>query len=99
MGERVAMKVRDALNIIRNWPPVWRSIGRERKLLQGEVGVLADAYSNREAESAIFLVIRRCTQKFMGVIFLKDCSCRTRILSLLQANLGRPIKEIGDLEL
>jgi hypothetical protein len=96
---RAAVKIRDALNIHHTWPPAWTSMGRDRKLLEGEVGVLADAYSNDVAESAIFVVIRVCADKFIGVIFLNDQSCGSQILSLLQANIGRPIQEIGDLEL
>ena len=91
------MKIRDALNVIRTWPPVWRSLGQEKRLLQGEVGVLAEVY-NKPSESAIFVVIRKCSKRFLGVIFLKDCSVQARVLSLLQANVGRPIKEIGNLE-
>jgi hypothetical protein len=91
------MKVRDALTVIRSWPPVWREIGQSQKVLKGEVGVLTDVYT-KATESAIFVVIRACSQRFLGVIFLKDCSLKTRISSLLQSNIGRPMKEIGDLE-
>ena len=91
------MKVRNAFNVIQRWPPVWREIGRNQKMLQGEVGVLADVYT-KQAESAIFVVIKQCSKRFLGVIFLKDCSLKTRFLSLLEANIGRPMKEIGDLE-
>jgi hypothetical protein len=71
---------------------------RDRKLLTGEVGVLTDAYSNNQAENAIFVVIRFRAEKFFGALLFTDCSCRTQILSLLQANAGRSIREIGDLE-
>lgn len=91
------MKIRDAKDVIRNWPPVGTAAGRT-EVLRGEEGVLVDAYA-KKAESAIFVVIRRCAKKFIGVIFLSDCSIRTRILSLFQANLGRSLREIGDLEL
>jgi hypothetical protein len=93
------MKLRQyARRILREWPPVWTGMGRDRKLLRGEVGVLTDAYSNNQAESAIFVVIRFRAEKFIGALLFTDCSCRTRILSLLQANAGRSIREIGDLE-
>jgi hypothetical protein len=92
-----SMKLREALNVIRSWPPIWRGVGRNSKLLHGEVGVLADVYT-KPVESAIFVVIRKCSHKFTGVIFLKDYSLKTRVLSLLEANVGRPIKDIGDLE-
>ena len=94
------MKVRDiALRKIQTWPPVWTGLGRDRKVLRGEVGVLADAYSNNEAETAIFLVIRFRAQKFLGALLFNDCSCYKRMLSLLQANVGRPIREIADMEI
>ena len=92
------MKLRHALNLISNWPPVWSAIGRDKGILRGEHGVLDDAYSNNAAESTIFLIIRVCAKRFIGALFLKDCSCRTRVLDLLQANVGRPVREIGDLE-
>jgi hypothetical protein len=44
------------------------------------------------AESTIFLVVRVCAKKFIGALFPKDCSCRTRILELLQANVGRRLR-------
>ena len=94
----VTVKLREAVNVIRSWPPVWLSVGRDRKIERGEIGVLVNAYSRREPESAIFLETRRCKQKFTGVIFLKDCAWRTQLLSMLQANIGRPMREIGDLE-
>ena len=94
------MKVRNiALRAIRNWPPVWTGLGRDRKILRGEVGVLDEAYSNNEAETAIFIVIRYRAQKFIGALLLNDCSCAKRILSLLQSNVGRPIREIAELEI
>ena len=93
------MKIRQyARRFLREWPPVWTNMGRDRKLLRGELGVLTDAYSNNQAESAIFIVIRFRAEKFIGALLFTDCSFRTRILSLLQANTGRSIREIGDLE-
>jgi hypothetical protein len=96
--QRWRMKLRYALKVISNWPPVWTVIGREKDVLRGEVGVLDDAYSNNAAESTIFLVVRVCAKRFIGALFLKDCSCRTRVLQLLLTNIGRPMREIGDLE-
>jgi hypothetical protein len=93
------MKLRQyARRFLRNWPPVWIAMGRERKRIRGEVGVLTEAYSNNQAESAIFIVIRFRAESFIGVLLFSDCSWRTRILSLLQANAGRSMQEIGDLE-
>ena len=91
------MKFREARNVIRRWPPVWLALGRERKLLEGEDGVLADVYTKQQ-ESAIYVVVRKCSEKFLGVILLKDCTVQARLLNLLRANVGRPIREIGDLE-
>lgn len=93
------MKIRNiAPRSVRNWPPVWMGPAPEREILCGEVGVLADAYSNNETETAIFLVIRFRAQEFLGVLLFHDCSYYKRILSLLQANIGRPICEIAELE-
>lgn len=94
------MKVRNlAVSGVRNWPPVWTGLGHDRKVLRGEIGVLADAYSNNEAETAIFVIIRIEEQKFLGVLLFSDCSHYKSILSLLQANVGRSIREIAELEI
>ena len=91
------MQVRDAVDVIANWPPAW--MGTRGHRLAGEVGVLESAYSNNAAETVIFAEIRVGAERFIGAIFLSDVSRRTRILTLLQANVGRSIEEIGSLEL
>lgn len=93
------MKIRNiALHAVRNWPPVWLGLTPGREVLRGEVGVLADVYSKNETETAIFVVIRFRAREFLGALLFNDCSHYKRILSLLQANVGRPIREIAEME-
>jgi len=85
----------------RNWPPVW-TIARNGifKTVKGEVGVLRYVYT---AEGGIsnkcFLLIHYQSEAYTGCMIFQDYSFCTQIAQFLRDHIGRPIKEIGDLDL
>jgi len=85
---------------VRNWPPVWtlRRNGSV-KTLMGEAGVLKYVHSNTEMSNKCFLVIDFQSKTYVGSILCRDHSFCTQISDLLRDHIGRPIKEIGDLDL
>ncbi len=84
---------------VRNWPPVWTlTRNRSVKVVKGEVGVLKYVHSNSEL-SKCFLVIDYQSETYVGCILCRDHAFCNQISHLLRDHVGRPIKEIGDLDL
>ena len=85
---------------VRNWPPVWTlRKNHSVKTLMGEVGVLEYVHSNTEMSNRCFLVIDFQSKTYVGSILCRDHSFCTQISDFLRDHIGRPIKEIGDLDL
>jgi hypothetical protein len=83
-----------------NWPPVWTQvIDDETKTLRGEVGVLRYVHANTRISNKCFLVIEYTHRKYVGCLIFDDKTFCTQVTALLQLNIGRPIKDIGDLDL
>ena len=100
------MKLRDhplmSRGPIYNWPPVWTQSSRDNtylggtKTLRGEVGVLR--YVNSRISNKCFLVIEHERERYVGCLIFSDLSFCALMRSVLQTHLGRPIQEIGDLD-
>lgn len=97
------MKLRDhpALEIsgVHYWPPVWmHTQTRPFKRLEGEVGVFTGTKINDDLPSAIFLLMEFEQQRYMGFLTCGDPGFCDLLDRLLQDHIGRPVKEIGDLD-
>jgi len=89
---------------ISNWPPAWtmRGGGQEnsKNILRGEIGTLEQVvHSSIEPDARIFLVIQFAGKSYMGTLLFKDAVFCQLSAGVLEAHLGKTIKEIGDLEL
>lgn len=80
------------------WPPVCATRDGT-KTVTGEVGVLKYVHANRQGSNTCYLVIEYQNEKFVGSLMFTDTSVCTAVSGLLKQNIGRRIKEIGDLEL
>jgi hypothetical protein len=84
------------------WPPQWTKIeGLGDNKLTGEIGKLNSVSLSRlEPPTACYLLIEVGASSYMGAIMCDDDDdlCR-KIYDLLQNHIGKPIKEIGDLDL
>jgi hypothetical protein len=84
---------------VRNWPPVWTLTRNESaSTLRGEVGVLKYVHYNTIMSNKCFLVIDFQAESYIGSLIFKDHSLCKQISILLVDHIGRPIKDIGDLD-
>jgi len=84
---------------IPNWPPVWtqnQASGVRR--MDGEIGVLRYVHARIGPSNTCFLVIDYQSERFVGTLLFSDRTFCAQISDLLRGNIGRPIKEIGDLD-
>lgn len=82
-----------------NWPPRWtQRQGSLLKPVQGEVGVLKYVYSNHGSDSC-YLVIEYEKESYIACLMFDNAVFAGKVVALLRSNVGRPVKEIGDLEL
>jgi hypothetical protein len=82
------------------WPPKWtttRTDANDRPV--GEVGTLQQPLMNELMETKIFLFIDYNGSRYMGMLVFDNQKFCSEIFTLLKANVGRSIKEIGDLDL
>lgn len=85
---------------IPTWPPLWTQSTRPNlKTVKGEVGFLKYVHSGGDRSTKCYLVIEHEKQSFVGVLSLGNLRFCAQITGLLQGNIGRSIKEIGDLEI
>jgi hypothetical protein len=86
----------------RSWPPDWRGpYGPDNPLPSGEVGVLVGVEpppGNLRTPHCI-LVIECNGQEYIGSLRIDDENFLEDVLRLLRSSLGRPLSEIGSLDL
>ena len=80
------------------WPPKWTPTRLERDDKPvGEVGILEDVVMSNLIDNKIFLFMHHQSYRYMGFMGFDDRAFCVQLYRLLKANIGRPIKEIGDL--
>ena len=85
---------------MKTWPPLWSSVGGDKKdWPKGEVGTLQQAWLHDELDTCLFLFIEYNGHHYTGSMYFDDIGFCYEIDRVLKSNLGRPLKEIGDLEL
>ena len=97
------MKLRDhplmSYHGISNWPPVWvQNTSKGAKTLKGESGILKYVFMRQGPADRCYLTMEYQNQAFVGTLLFDHPTFCERICRLLQSNIGRSIKEIGDLE-
>jgi hypothetical protein len=85
---------------VTNWPPMWtQGIEKNKKIVRDEVGILRYVHDVSPRSKKIYLVIEYEREHYVGTLIFDDIPFRHQITNLLQQNIGRPIEEIGDLDL
>jgi len=80
-----------------NWPPRWTTTNHDHDDKPiGEVGNLEDVMMSDLINNKVFMFIRHRGCRYMGFMGFDDSIFCSQICSLLKANTGRSIKEIGD---
>ena len=86
-----------------SWPPTWTqsdaAMRTEVKSLRGEIGILRHVLRHDAMPNKCFLVIEHEGERWMGCLLVEDRAFCEQICDLLRTQLGRSIKEIGDLDL
>jgi hypothetical protein len=86
-------------NEIPNWPPQWQPlIIRSTELLQGEFGILKSAKPLMVDDKYLSVVIEHEGVQYAGLL-RTGALLRDQILELLQQLKGRPIEDIGDIDI
>jgi hypothetical protein len=82
------------------WPPKWTTTRTHANdMPAGEVGTLQQPLMNGLMGTKIFLFIDYNGSRYMGMLSFDDQIFCSKIFALLKANIGRSIKDIGDLDL
>jgi len=84
----------------RNWPPIWVSGDGSKtyKKNTGEIGILIATVLHDAAPDRLFLRTEIDHHRFMGCLAFTDVMFCRLLHNFLQGHLGKPIKEIGDLD-
>jgi hypothetical protein len=82
------------------WPPLWTQTRRDGvKKLSGELGVLIYVHASCPNSRKCYLVTEYENENYLGTLLFDDPAVCSQITTLLEQNLRKPIKEIGDLDL
>ena len=69
-------------------------------MLQGEIGVLRNVYYSEHAEARIcYLVIEHESKVLIGTLQFDDPHVCTDVCRVIHEQIGRTIREIGNLEI
>ena len=82
-----------------SWPPRWQPVDPHRSEVQGEVGILDDASMNDLITNKIFVAMVHLKERHTAVLAFDDEMFTNQLYRLFEKNIGRPIQEIGDLDL
>jgi hypothetical protein len=98
------VKLRDHPLMIRksgviSWPPEWKPVGRDGGSVRGELGALDDVSMNKLIPNKVFLAMDHLAERYITVLAFDDEPFANQLYGLLLNNIGRSIKEIGDLDL
>jgi hypothetical protein len=100
-----AMKLRDHPLMIRksgvpSWPPAWRTVGSNAHAGSSlELGILQDASMSDLIANKIFIAIEHLSERYIAVLAFDDEIFAKQLYTLLLKNIGRNIREIGDLDI
>jgi hypothetical protein len=84
---------------MRAWPPIWLNVNDPCDKHRGEIGILTRVLTTRAISNALFVWVEYDGSKYVGGLYFDDVAfCRT-IKSVLESNIARSIREIGDIDL
>lgn len=85
---------------VSNWPPIWtQGTAKNRKIIKDEVGILTYVHDVNPESNKIYLVIQYEKEHYVGTLIFDDVKLCHQMTDLLRQHIGRPIEEIGDLDL
>ena len=83
----------------RTWPPAWTTTRHDYDdKPSGEIGTLEEVLVHELLDNKIFLFIQFQGFRYMGSMRFDDLAFCSQVYTLLKANIGLSIKEIGDMD-
>jgi hypothetical protein len=83
-----------------SWPPAWTTTRHDKNdKLTGEVGTLQQVLTSYLTDTKLFMFIDYQGFRYLGLMAFDDTKFCAAIYTLLKSNVGRSIKDIGDLDL
>jgi len=83
----------------RNWPPIWIGLSdvgtKQRKILQGEIGILKEVRYYTTRGNRIFLVTEHEGAQYIGCLLFDNGTMCERLAEHLRGYCGRPIEAAG----
>lgn len=98
------MELRDCRLIfhgsIGNWPPVWVRKGDDaNETLRGEIGTLKEVRASiLKPYQRCFLIMEHGGAEYVGCLLFRDGATCKQVYELLLRHHGRPIEEIGGID-
>jgi hypothetical protein len=84
---------------VRNWPPVWTRVAQETVIKHsGEIGILKQVDCRVRFSNRAFLTVEYEGESYIGTLLFDDPVFCRAVGRLLQKNIDRSIKSIGDLD-
>jgi hypothetical protein len=84
-----------------SWPPTWTWIaGLDNKHPKGEIGILRKVQESKvQPSNRCFLYMDFDDSSYLGCLLCADHAFCTQIVRILEANLNKPIRQIGSLDI
>jgi hypothetical protein len=96
----MVLRSHPGLNFWRAWPPVWVVYkSKPTRRIIGEVGVFQGSLIHPQLPARLFLRMEYLGDRYTGCLALKDQSFCRQLHEILKGEVGRPISEIGSLDL
>ena len=94
------MLLRNHPKLEHQWPPIWGGFyGPGDKLPFGEDPERLVSVEESREKGTITLEAEYEHREFIAVMTIKDSNFRSRLVEVLQENIGNSIKEIGSMDL
>ena len=95
----VAQEIYDEVNELSDWPPQWQPlILRSTKVLTGEIGLFKSVRPLYASDDYLVLTMVHESIDYTGLLHVDPIQKR-KITTILDAQKGRSIEEIGKLEI
>jgi hypothetical protein len=83
-----------------NWPPEWNgTYGPDNPLPRGEVGILIHVEAASILPAHCIVIIQWNHQEYVASLYFDEEDFLQEVVGLLRSCLGRPIAEIGSLDI
>lgn len=85
---------------LRSWPPLWVCIDKTGPgVIEAEIGTLTRATIRDLGERRISMYMNDGSSDYLAHLLFDDPEFCVKIYTLLRTHIGKPIQEIGDIDI